>query len=87
MRSEAQQPGRKANMSMFSGAEFAAQVGRIREAMRPLVTAVENLGSGEAAYADLDNYDREVLRQLAGELEVLVETLRDMADQAPSDDE
>ena len=67
---------------MYAGAEFAAQVGRIRDALRPLALAVEALGSGQAADAIVDAHDGKVLLGMARDLQGLALTLQDMAAKA-----
>ncbi len=71
--------------TVYAGAELAAQIGRIREALRPISLAVEDLGSGEAAEAIIDSHERQVLLEMARNLEDLALTLQDKAAEGPRD--
>jgi hypothetical protein len=72
---------------MYAGAELAAQIGRVREALRPLMSAVGKLGSDEAAYAKVDAYDREALLDMACQLEEAAQMLRGKASEGPKDED
>jgi hypothetical protein len=71
---------------MYANAELSAQIGKIEEALRPLLAAVDALGGGAATYARVDAGDRTILLRLASSLEDAALTLRDKATEGPAED-
>ena len=63
--------------ALYANAELSAQIGRIREAVHPLAAAVETLGTGIAATAQIDAGDCKVLFALAREIQDVADMLRD----------
>jgi len=70
---------------MSANAELSVQIGRIGEALRPLLDAVCALGGGAATYARVDEGDRAILLRLALSLEDAALILRDKAAEGPAD--
>lgn len=71
---------------MYANAELSSQIGKIEEAIRPLIAAVEALGGGAATYARVDAGDRTILLRLAASLEDAAFMLRDKAAEGSAED-